>query len=226
MSFSGILPFRIGNNPSSAAVFLTMATKRVFALLAPIGEGAFNRPATEEIGEPPLMDERKAAILGEIPRLRRYARALVRDRDSADDLVQDCLERALVRLDNWQTGESPRKWLFTIMHHLFIDQMRKVNRRGEAAMLSLDGDEALAVPAIQVESLASREIIEALHAISPERRSALVMVAIEGFSYAEAAGILGIPAGTLMSRISRGREDLRVLLDDKARRRSLRVVEK
>ena len=203
-----------------------MATKRVFALLAPIGEGAFNRPATEEIGEPPLMDERKAAILGESPRLRRYARALVRDRDSADDLVQDCLERALVRLDNWQTGESPRKWLFTIMHHLFIDQMRKVNRRGEAAMLSLDGDEALAVPAIQVESLASREIIEALHAISPERRSALVMVAIEGFSYAEAAGILGIPAGTLMSRISRGREDLRVLLDDKARRRSLRVVEK
>ncbi|WP_281035663.1 sigma factor, partial [Mesorhizobium sp. M5C.F.Ca.IN.020.32.2.1] len=63
--------------------------------------------------EPAVMDEKKAAILGEIPRLRRYARSLLRDRDSADDLVQDCLERALVRLDNWQTGESPRKWLFT-----------------------------------------------------------------------------------------------------------------
>ena len=74
------------------------------------------------------MDEKKAAILGEIPRLRRYARSLLRDRDSADDLVQDCLERALVRLDNWQTGESPRRWLFTIMHHLFIDQMRKVKQ--------------------------------------------------------------------------------------------------
>lgn len=172
------------------------------------------------------MDDRKTAILGEIPRLRRYARALLRDRDSADDLVQDCLERALARLDNWQTGESPRKWLFTIMHHLFIDQMRKVSRRGEMAMLPLDGDEALAVPSIQVENIASREILDALQAIAPERRAALVTVAIEGFSYAEAANILGIPAGTLMSRISRGREDLRALLDDRARRRSLKVVEK
>ncbi|WP_144223943.1 RNA polymerase sigma factor [Mesorhizobium amorphae] len=172
------------------------------------------------------MDDRKAAILGEIPRLRRYARALLRNRDSADDLVQDCLERALARLDNWQTGESPRKWLFTIMHHLFIDQMRKVSRRGEMAMLPLDGDEALTVPSIQVESIASREILDALQAIAPERRAAIVTVAIEGFSYAEAANILGIPAGTLMSRISRGREDLRALLDDRARRRSLKVVEK
>jgi RNA polymerase sigma-70 factor (ECF subfamily) len=162
------------------------------------------------------MDEKKAAILGEIPRLRRYARSLLRDRDSADDLVQDCLERALVRLDNWQTGESPRRWLFTIMHHLFIDQMRKVNRRGEAAMLPLEAGEAQAAPAEQVESIASREIIDALQ----------VMVAIEGFSYAEAATILGVPAGTLMSRIARGRDELRGLLDDAARRRAIRIVEK
>ena len=107
------------------------------------------------------MDEKKAAILGEIPRLRRYARSLLRDRDSADDLVQDCLERALMRLDNWQTGESPRRWLFTIMHHLFIDQMRKMSRRGAASMLSLDAGEALAVPAEQAESVESREIIDA-----------------------------------------------------------------
>lgn len=172
------------------------------------------------------MDGKKAAILGEIPRLRRYARALLRDRDAADDLVQDCLERALSRLDNWQTGESPRRWLFTIMHHLFIDQVRKVDRRGEAAMLSLDTDEALSAPAEQLDTVASREIVNALHAISPERRAALVMVAIEGFSYAEAANMLGVPAGTLMSRISRGREELRGLLEDSARRRTLRVVEK
>lgn len=172
------------------------------------------------------MDGKKAAILGEIPRLRRYARALLRDRDAADDLVQDCLERALNRLDNWQTGESPRRWLFTIMHHLFIDQVRKVDRRGEAAMLSLDTDEALSAPAEQLDTVASREIVNALHAISPERRAALVMVAIEGFSYAEAANMLGVPAGTLMSRISRGREELRGLLEDSARRRTLRVVEK
>ncbi|WP_378943539.1 sigma-70 family RNA polymerase sigma factor [Mesorhizobium sp. ANAO-SY3R2] len=172
------------------------------------------------------MDEKKAAILDEIPRLRRYARALLRDRDAADDLVQDCLERALVRLDNWRTEESPRKWLFTIMHHLFIDNMRKIGRRGEASMLPIDADEALATPATQAESVASREIINALQAISPDRRAALVMVAIEGFSYAEAATMLGIPAGTLMSRISRGREELRALLDDQARRRSIRIVER
>jgi RNA polymerase sigma-70 factor (ECF subfamily) len=172
------------------------------------------------------MDSKKAAILGEIPRLRRYARALLRNRDAADDLVQDCLERALTRLDNWQTGESPRRWLFTIMHHLFIDQMRKVDRRGEAAMISLDTDEALSAPADQMDTVASREIVNALHAISPERRVALVLVAIEGFSYAEAANMLGVPAGTLMSRISRGREELRGLLEDSARRRTLRVVEK
>ncbi|MER8902198.1 sigma-70 family RNA polymerase sigma factor [Mesorhizobium sp. M0772] len=172
------------------------------------------------------MDEKKAAILGEIPRLRRYARSLLRDRESADDLVQDCLERALLRLESWQTGESPRRWLFTIMHHLFIDQMRKVNRRGEATILPLDANEAQAVPAEQAENAASREIIDALQAISPDRRAALVIVAIEGFSYAEAANILGVPAGTLMSRIARGREELRSLLDDTARRRSIRIVEK
>jgi RNA polymerase sigma-70 factor (ECF subfamily) len=171
------------------------------------------------------MDEKKAAILGEIPRLRRYARSLLRDRDAADDLVQDSLERALARLDHWQTGDSPRRWLFTIMHHLFIDQMRKMNRRG-AAMLPLDAGEALAVPAEQAESVESREIIDALQAISPDRRAALVMVGIEGFSYAEAASILGVPAGTLMSRIARGREELRGLLEDTARRRAIRIVEK
>lgn len=93
-------------------------------------------------------------------------------------------------------------------------------------MLPIDADEALATPAMQTESVASREIINALQAISPDRRAALVMVAIEGFSYAEAAMMLGIPAGTLMSRISRGREELRVLLDDQARRRSIRIVER
>lgn len=170
--------------------------------------------------------DKRAAILGEIPRLRRYARALLRDRDSADDLVQDCLERALLKLDNWQAGESPRRWLFAIMHNLFIDRVRRDGRRGEAAMLPLEAGEALAVPAEQAANLASREIVDALQTIGPERRAALVLVAIEGFSYAEAAGVLGIPAGTLMSRIARGREELRAILDDTSRRRSIKVVEK
>lgn len=172
------------------------------------------------------MDDRKAAILAEIPRLRRYARALHRDRDAADDLVQDCLERALLRLDNWRTGESPRRWLFTIMHHLFVDQVRKTKRRAEVVMLTLEDSEALASPSEQHENVASREIMDALQAISPDRRAALLMVGVEGFSYAEAATMLGVPAGTLMSRIARGREELRGLLEDVARRRTIRVVER
>src|SRR5918994_113201 len=113
------------------------------------------------------MDDRKAAILAEIPRLRRYARALLRNRDAADDLVQDSLERALLRMDNWRTGENPRRWLFTIMHHLFVDQTRKTKRRAEVVMLTLEDSEAMSSPAEQTESVALREIIDALQAISP-----------------------------------------------------------
>jgi RNA polymerase sigma-70 factor, ECF subfamily len=172
------------------------------------------------------VEDRKSAILGEIPRLRRYALALLRDRDKADDLVQDTLERALDRLDNWRTGESPRRWLFTIMHHLFLDQVRKISRRGERALLPLDSNEALSQAATQFDGAATLDVMDALQAISAERRAALLIVGVEGFSYVEAANVLGIPAGTLMSRIARGREELRGLLDDAARRRTIRVIEK
>ncbi|MBL8583559.1 MAG: sigma-70 family RNA polymerase sigma factor [Rhizobiaceae bacterium] len=168
-------------------------------------------------------DDRRAAIVAELPRLRRYARALLRDADRADDLVQDSVERALQRLDNWRTGENPRRWLFTIMHHLFIDQLRKVKRQVPAQ--SLDHEAALAVPSDQTDYSSARDICEALERIGADRRAALVLVSVEGFSYAEAANILGIPAGTLMSRVARGREELRALLDDQDRRRSIRVVE-
>ena len=77
------------------------------------------------------MDERRRAIIEQIPRMRRYARSLVRDRDAADDLVQDSLERALSRMDRWVTGDLPRRWLFTIMHHLFVDQLRRTKRHGQ-----------------------------------------------------------------------------------------------
>ena len=172
------------------------------------------------------MDDKRTAILAEIPRLRRYARTLLRGKDSSDDLVQDTLERALAKMENWQTGENPRRWLFTIMHHLFVDQTRRRSRRGENTMLSLDDNEALGQPSQQQETAESREILDALAALSPERRAAIVLVGVEGFSYAEAAAMLEVPAGTVMSRIARGREEMRRLLDDNARRRTLKVVEK
>lgn len=171
------------------------------------------------------MDQKRTAIVAEIPHMRRYARALLRDRDSADDLVQDSLERAFSRLDHWREGDSPRRWLFTIMHHLFIDHIRRDHRRRAAAEVPIEAAHGVATPPAQLDRLQSREVLDALQAIAPERRAALVLVALEGFSYAEAANTLGIPTGTLMSRISRGREDLRARLDDATRRRSIRVVE-
>jgi len=171
------------------------------------------------------MDDKRGAILAELPRLRRYARALMRDRDMADDLVQDCIEKALARIDNWQTGDNPRRWLFTIMHHIFVDQLRKVKRRGETVAIATEPDGAFASQPTQLESLQAKEVLDALQTIAPERRSALVLVAVEGMTYAEAATVLGIPAGTLMSRIARGREELRAQLEDASRRRKIRVVE-
>lgn len=172
------------------------------------------------------VEDKRTAILAEIPRLRRYARSLLRDRELADDLVQDCLERALSRLENWRSGENPRRWLLTIMHHIFIDQMRQSKRRSETVVPASDAAERVAQPANQLDVVASREVLDALQQISPERRAALLMVSVEGFSYAEAANVLGVPAGTLMSRIARGREELKALLDDVHRRRTIKVVER
>ena len=158
--------------------------------------------------------------------MRRYARSLLRDRDAADDLVQDSLERALSRMERWTTGDSPRRWLFTIMHHLFVDQLRRTKRHVQiVAMMPETIERGRHLPS-RIEKIASREVLEALQKIVPDRRAALTLVAVEGFSYAEAANVLGVPAGTLMSRLARGREDLRVILDDASRRKMIKVVDK
>lgn len=166
------------------------------------------------------------SLLAWVPRLRRYARALMRDRDLADDLVQDCVERALARLDSWQSGDNPRRWLFTIMHHLFVDELRRVKRRGQTVDIETAAGANFATEPTQFDTLAAREVMQALQAIAPDRRSALVLVAVEGLTYAEAATVLGVPAGTVMSRIARGREELRKELEDSSARRTMRVVER
>ena len=171
------------------------------------------------------MNDRQKAILAEIPRLRRYARSLMREPDRADDLVQDCLERAFARMTNWQTGDNPRRWLFTIMHNIFIDQVRKEQRRGEIVPLSELESGLAKVKAEQHDKLVARDVIDALQRIDPDRRAALMLVAVEGFSYAEAAEILQVPAGTVMSRIARGRNELRGALNESTRTRAIRVVE-
>ncbi|SEB93793.1 RNA polymerase sigma-70 factor, ECF subfamily [Nitratireductor aquibiodomus] len=171
------------------------------------------------------MDGKRKAIVGEIPGLRRYARALLRDADAADDLVQDCLERAFSRLDNWQTGTSPRRWLFTLMHNLFVDGVRARKRRSELVSgAAVDMRASVSAPE-QNGMLDLRDVLDALQEISPERRTAILLVGVEGMSYAEAADVLDIPTGTLMSRVARGRQDLRDILDLARRRRILKAVE-
>lgn len=145
-----------------------------------------------------------------IPALRRYARALLRDRDDADDLVQDVLERAVARW-HLRQGASPRPWLFTILHNRAIDLLRLQARR--AAPLELDAvpAERLAVPASQEATVEQADILTLIERLPEEHRSVLLLIGVEELSYAEAATVLGVAQGTIMSRLSRARERLRRL---------------
>ena len=145
-----------------------------------------------------------------IPRLRRYARALTGDRLMADDLVQDTLERAWTKRHLWREGSDLRAWMFTVMHNVYVNQVR--SRIADAAV-PLD-IEALNVPApgSPVDWLEVADIDAALRRLPGEQREVLLLVALEQFSYGEAAAALGIPVGTVMSRLFRARERVRILL--------------
>lgn len=150
------------------------------------------------------------AMLGWLPRLRRYARVLRRNREDADDLVQDTLERAWSRAGLWQGVGDMRTWLFSIMHNLHVDALR----RGRLDVVELDDGHVpeVSVAATQAERLALRDLYKALAALPDEQREVLLLVALEGMAYAEIAQALHIPIGTVMSRLSRGRERLRGLV--------------
>jgi RNA polymerase sigma-70 factor (ECF subfamily) len=165
----------------------------------------------------------EARIIACIPRLRRYARALVGRRDEADDLVQDTLERAWSKLRLWRPGSDPRVWLFSIMHNVHVDQVRY--RRARPAEVL--GDDALQIPAQVAPSdvLQLRRLAFALDQLPPGQREVLLLVGLEGLTYEETARALGIPVGTVMSRLSRGRDGLRALMDGGASAASLRLVE-
>ena len=142
--------------------------------------------------------------------MRRYARALTGERNAADDLVQDTLERAWTKLHLWRSGSDLRAWLFTIMHNVHVNQVRS---RAATATLPLDEDMPDApVRASQADLLEVRDIDAALRRLPVEQRSVLLLVALEHMSYQEAANTLGIPIGTVMSRLARARERLRIML--------------
>jgi len=153
-----------------------------------------------------FLDEVEAAV----PALRRYARALTRDVDRADDLVQDTLERAIRKRALWRPTGPLQAWLFRMLLNIYRNDLRGQRRRGDHLALDAMGIEP-STPAAQPGHLALAEVGRALGQLPDEQREALLLVVIEGTSYADAAGILGIPAGTLMSRLGRARAALRGL---------------
>jgi RNA polymerase sigma-70 factor, ECF subfamily len=163
-------------------------------------------------------------LLAHLPQLRRYARALTGDRAWADDLVQDATERALNRAKSFHAGTNLRAWLFTIMRNLFIDQLR--GRRD----IAVDDETApwrhMAAPRGEIDGLVLRDVQRALYCLPVEQREVMLLVCVEEMSYQEAAVVLNVPAGTVMSRLSRAREHMRVLLGEETGRKpsSLKVV--
>ncbi|AJW97474.1 MULTISPECIES: RNA polymerase sigma factor [Burkholderia] len=166
-------------------------------------------------------------LIDHVPRLRRYARALIHNRELADDLVQDTLERALRHTEQFQAGTDLRAWLFTIMHNVFANQARRPGARAEH--VSMDDDEALPEAALAVSSGATRslevrDLDYALQRLPVDQRQVVLLVGLEELSYAEVALALGIPVGTVMSRLSRGRERLRALMSGTQPSANLKVV--
>ena len=147
-----------------------------------------------------------------IPALRRYAYALVRDHAAADDLVQDTLERALSRWTSRRPDGELRAWLFAILRNLHIDAHRQARRRG--VQVEIDEVDHGETAAHQEAALEARDVLAALEQLPEEQKSLLLLIGVEDFSYGEAARILGVPIGTVMSRLSRARQKLRSLVEN------------
>lgn len=162
----------------------------------------------------------KQHLVDLIPRLRRYARALAGDRASADDLVQDTLERAWAKLHLYRRGTDLRAWLFTVMHNVHVNRVRAAR-----ATEILDEDmPELAQRAVQGDALAVRDLDRALARLPDEQRAVLLLVTIEEMSYEEVARTLEIPIGTVMSRLSRAREKMRAMMAGASVSAKLKVV--
>jgi RNA polymerase sigma-70 factor (ECF subfamily) len=144
-----------------------------------------------------------------IPALRRYAGALLRDRQDVDDLVHDCLVRALDRLHTRRDDGEMRPWLFAIMHNLYVSRVRRRQTRGEAEPLDDVAESSVGVGARQEAHVETREVMAAVRRLPEDLRGVLLLVTVEDLSYAETARVLDIPIGTVMSRLSRARERIR-----------------
>jgi RNA polymerase sigma factor (sigma-70 family) len=155
-----------------------------------------------------------------IPRLRRYARALAGDRASADDLVQDTLERAWAKLHLYRRGTDLRAWLFTVMHNVHVNKVRALRATDPLE----DEMPELAQRAPQGDALLVRDLDRAVARLPADQRAVLLLVTLEEMSYDEVARTLGIPIGTVMSRLSRARDKLRAMMLGDPASAKLKVV--
>ncbi len=150
------------------------------------------------------------ALVQWIPRLRRYARALTGDASAADDLVQDTLARAMEKFSLWKQESDLRAWLFTIMHNVFINQVRSRERQN---MQLIEQSELEAIADRPRNDGVIRDLAQCLQQVSYEQREVLLLIGLEELSYEDVAQSLGIPVGTVMSRLSRGRQRLVQLMN-------------
>ncbi|WP_339781808.1 sigma-70 family RNA polymerase sigma factor [uncultured Thalassospira sp.] len=157
-------------------------------------------------------DEMTRRIAPLIPALRRYARALMKNPAMADDLVQDCLERAVSRWHQHRSDGNTRTWMFTILHNLAVNSWQQARFRGVHVMIDDVGDAAFSHPPQQDENLHLQDVMAALEQLPDDQRSVVLLVSVEDLSYADTAKVLGVPVGTVMSRLSRGRERLHQIL--------------
>ena len=167
---------------------------------------------------PPMNEAERLVEL--IPRLRRYARALVGDRASADDLVQDTLERAWAKLHLYRRGTDLRAWLFTVMHNVHVNKVRATR-----ATDPLDDESPeMAQRAVQGDALMVRDLDRSIALLPAEQRAVLLLVTLEDMSYEDVARTLGIPMGTVMSRLSRAREKLRGMMMGQGAAAKLKLI--
>lgn len=157
---------------------------------------------------PPLSFD--AQILALLPQLRRYSRSLTRSDTESEDLLQDCVEKALVNKAQWR-GANIRAWAYRIMTNLHLNARRAVARRPS---VGIEEAETIATSALPSDPLARNRLVQALDVLPKEARALLMLVAVEGHSYQEVADLLGIPVGTVMSRLSRARQMLRQKLQE------------
>ena len=153
-------------------------------------------------------------LQSEIPRLRRYARALTRDAARADDLVQSCLVRAIAKEHLWKPGTDLRAWLFTILHNQNVNEVRRSVREGVTVAVE-DVAAVLTMAPRAGARLQLRDLERAIRLLPEEQRQVILLVGLEGMRYEEVAAVLDIPIGTVRSRLSRGRDMLRRLMDMK-----------